>query len=68
MAFLVGKTFEYLEYLSKLSCPSKSGHNCEIQQIIVGHKSVKTEGILRKFQKEMYLTQKWKNLKNNGTT
>jgi hypothetical protein len=31
--------------------------------------NLKTEGILRKFQKsDAQLTQKWKDLKNNGTT
>jgi hypothetical protein len=29
---------------------------------------LKTEGVLRKFQKVIELTQKWKDLKNNGTT
>jgi hypothetical protein len=29
---------------------------------------LKTEGILRKFQKVILLTQKWKDFKNNGTT
>jgi hypothetical protein len=28
----------------------------------------KTEGILRKFQKVIQLTQKWKDIENNGTT
>jgi hypothetical protein len=28
---------------------------------------LKTEGIFRKFKKKIYLTQKWKDLKNNGT-
>jgi hypothetical protein len=29
---------------------------------------LKTEGILRIFQKVIELTQKWKDLKNNGST
>jgi hypothetical protein len=29
---------------------------------------LKAEGILRKFQKVMQLSQKWKDLKNNGST
>jgi hypothetical protein len=29
---------------------------------------LKTEDILRKFQKVIYFNQKWKDSKNNGTT
>jgi hypothetical protein len=35
---------------------------------IAQYPTLRTEGILRKLQKVMQLTQKWKDFENNGTT
>jgi predicted methyltransferase len=47
-------------------CNQKTTFVPEVLQQIIN--PLKTEGILKTFQKVIELTQKWRDFKNNGTT